>query len=193
VLEIVEGTDRIRRNIISRRRSGAREDAMTRSDEIETLGLGLHFEDFPVGRLFRTIGRTITEADLIAFINATGMTELLFTDHEFRRTESHINERIVPPALVYSLAEGLLIQAALQKTGLAFLQMELNVAGPTLIGDTVHVECEVIESRRSRSRPGRGLVRTRNAVVKQDGTTVLTYTPLRMLKSRSNHCGRFAE
>jgi hypothetical protein len=48
---------------------------MTRSTEIETLGLGLHFEDLPVGRTFRTIGRTITEADLIGFVNATGMTE----------------------------------------------------------------------------------------------------------------------
>jgi len=51
-------------------------------------------------------------------------------------------------------------------------------------GDTLHVECEVIESRRSNSRPGRALVRTRNKVVKQDGTVALTYTPLRMLKCR---------
>jgi acyl dehydratase len=160
---------------------------MTRSNEIETLGLGLHFEDFPAGRKFRTIGRTITEADLVGFINATGMTELLFTDHEFLRTESHISDRIVPASLVYSLAEGLVIQATLQKTGLAFLHMELDIAGPTLVGDTIHVECEVTESRRSKSRPDRGLVRSRNAVVKQDGTTVLTYTPLRMLKSRSEH------
>jgi acyl dehydratase len=37
-------------------------------------------------------------------------------------------------------------------------------------GDTIHVECEVVEARLSRNRPGRGLVRTRNKVVKQDGT-----------------------
>jgi hypothetical protein len=36
----------------------------------------------------------------------------------------------------------------------------------------------------SRSRPGRGLVRTRIRVVKQDGTVALTYTPLRMVKCR---------
>ena len=34
-------------------------------------------------------------------------------------------------------------------------------------------------------RPGRGLVRTRNKVVKTDGTVVLTYTPLRMVKCKS--------
>ncbi len=63
--------------------------------------------------------------------------------------------------------------------------MELDIKGPTFAGDTIHVECEVIESRPSRSsRPGRGLVRTRNRVVKQDGTVVMEYTPLRMVKCR---------
>jgi len=39
--------------------------------EIETVGLGIHWEDLPVGRRFKTIGRTITEADLVAFVNST--------------------------------------------------------------------------------------------------------------------------
>jgi acyl dehydratase len=47
----------------------------------------------------------------------------------------------------------------------------------------------VIESRRSTSRPNRGLVRTSNRVVKQDGAVVLTYTPLRMVKARSDAKG----
>jgi hypothetical protein len=45
-------------------------------------------------------------------------------------------------------------------------------------------KCEVIEARRSRSRPDRCLVRTRVRVVKQDTTVALTYTPLRMVKCR---------
>ena len=82
-------------------------------------------------------------------------------------------------------SEGLLAQATMQGTGLAFLGMQLDVKGPTFAGDTIHVECEVIEARRSESRPGRGLVRTRNRVVKADGTVVMEYTPLRMLKARA--------
>ena len=62
--------------------------------------------------------------------------------------------------------------------------MELNVENPVSAGDTIHAEREVIEARLSRSRPGRGLVRTRVSVVKQDGTPALTYTPLRMVKCR---------
>ena len=151
---------------------------------METVGLGLYFEDLPVGRRFRTIGRTVTEADITNFVNATGMVEVLFTNIEFLREESDIKQRLAPAALSYCFAEGLLVQATMQHTGFAFLHMELNVLGPTFAGDTIHVECEVTESRRSNSRPNRGLVRTSNRVVKQDGSAVLTYTPLRMVKAR---------
>lgn len=155
-------------------------------DGYEVLGLGQYYEDLPTGRKFRTIGRTITEADLVNFISVTGLTEVLFSNIEFLKEESDIKQRVVPGALVYSFAEGLLTHATMQHTGFAFLNMELNIDGPTFVGDTIHVECEVIESRRSKSRPNRGLVRTRCVVRKHDGTACLTYTPLRMVKARTD-------
>jgi len=48
---------------------------MTEIDGYEVLGLGIYFEDLPIGRKFRTIGRTLTEADLVNFISVTGLTE----------------------------------------------------------------------------------------------------------------------
>jgi acyl dehydratase len=151
---------------------------------METVGLGLYFEDLPVGRQFQTIGRTVTEADITNFVNCTGMVEVLFTNTEFLAHESDIKGRPAPGALVYSFAEGLLVQSVMQHTGLAFLHMELAVESPVVAGDTIHAECEIIEARRSKSRPGRGLVRSRVRAVKQDGTTALTYTPLRMVRCR---------
>lgn len=153
---------------------------------METLGIGLHFEDATIGRKFKTISRTVTEPDIVNFINCTGMTEVLFTNLEFLRNESDIKGRLAPGALVFCFAEGLLIQATMQHTGLAFLHMEFDIKGPVIAGDTIHVECEVIEARRSKSRPNRGLVRTRNVVRKQDGSIVMEYTPLRMMKARTN-------
>lgn len=155
--------------------------------EIPTVGLGMHFEDLPVGRRFKTIGRTIQDADICAFINVIHMTEVLFTNMEFLKNESDIKGRLAPGSLVFCFAEGLLTQATMQKTGYAFLGMELDIKNPAFAGDTLHVECEVIEARLSKSRPGRGLVRTRNRVLKQDGTELLTYTPLRMIKCRNAH------
>jgi acyl dehydratase len=151
---------------------------------METIGLGFHYEDLPVGRRFRTIGRTITEPDIVNYINCTGMTEVLFTNLEFLRNESDIKGRLAPGMLAYAMAEGLLCQSTMQHTAYAFLGMELTIHNPVFAGETIHVEVEVIEARLSRSRPGRGLVRTRNDVVKHDGTKVLSYTPLRMVKCR---------
>ncbi len=155
------------------------------NDGYEILGLGIHFEDLPVGRKFQTIGRTLTEADLVNFIGVTGMTEVLFSNTEFLKQESDISRRVVPGAMVYAFAEGLLVHATMQHTGFAFLNMELNVHAPTFVNDTIHVRCEVVESRRSNSRPNRGLVRTVNHVLKQDGSVVLSYNPLRMVKAKT--------
>ena len=152
------------------------------NDGMKTIGIGFHFEDLPVGTRFKTLGRTITEADLVAFVNLSWLTEELFTNAD-QRGGMAIRGRVVPGALVYSCAEGLLTPS-MQDTGLAFLHAELNVKGPTFVGDTIHVECEVIEARPT-SKPGRGLVRTSNRVVNQRGETVLAYNPLRMLKGRA--------
>ena len=150
---------------------------------METVGIGKYFEDLPLGLKFRTIGRTVTESDIINVINATGMLEVLFTNTEYLKNESVIKGRLVPAILVLGFAEGQLMQTVLQKTGLAFLDMEMKVHGPTFAGDTIHVEVEVIESRAT-SKPDRGLVRTRNSVFTQAGTKVLEYTPLRMVKRK---------
>jgi acyl dehydratase len=151
---------------------------------METVGLGLFFEDLPVGRRFKTIGRTVTEADITNFVNCTGMVEVLFTNLEFLKEESDIKGRPAPGALVFAFAEGLLTQSTMQHTGFAFLHMELDIKGPVVAGDTIHVECEVVEARLSKSRPGRGLVRTRNQIVNQRGAVMQIYTPLRMVKCR---------
>lgn len=156
---------------------------------MDIVGLGFYFEDLPVGKTFRTIGRTVTEADITNFVNCTGLVEVLFTDLEFLRAETNFEGRLAPGSLTYCFAEGLLAQSTMQHTGFAFLNMELNVEGPVFAGDTIHVECEVIEARLTR-KPGRGLVRTRNRVVKQDGTVALTYTPLRMIKCRDANTQR---
>jgi acyl dehydratase len=154
------------------------------SDDIPTLGLGLRWEDTPVGFRFRTIGRTITEADITAFVGVTGMTEVLFTNTEYLKEQSLFGgRRLVPGALVYSFAEGLLMQSVVQGVGLAFLGMDLEVLGPTFAGDTIHLDCEVVEARATK-KAGRGIVKTRNAVINQAGDTVMVYSPARLVKGR---------
>ncbi len=81
---------------------------------------------------------------------------------------------------MYSFAEGLLLPS-MQDTGLAFLNASLDVKAPTLVGDTLHVECVVTEARLT-SKGDRGLVRFTNKAINQNDQIVLEYNPLRLLK-----------
>ena len=152
---------------------------------METIGLGHYLEDLSEGRRFRTVGRTVTETDIVNFINTIGMTEVLFTNTEFLHGEAGYEGRLAPGSLVFCFVEGLLAQSAHQGTGLAFLGMDLKILRPTFAGDTIHVEVEVLESRPSETRPGRGIVRTSNKVVNQRDEMVMQYTPVRMIKRRA--------
>jgi hypothetical protein len=150
------------------------------SEVLPIIGRGFYYEDLPAGFRFRSHRRTIAESDLAGFINLTWLTEELFAVAD--DSQRAIKGRPVPGALVYSFAEGLLLPS-MQDTGLAFLNATLDVKGPTLVGDTIHVEAEVTESRLT-SKGDRGLVRFANKVVNQDGRTVLEYNPLRMLRRK---------
>jgi acyl dehydratase len=149
-------------------------------ESLPVVGRGFTFEDLKPGFRFRTHRRTIAEADLAAFVNLTWLTEELFAVEDDRHRA--IKGRPVPGALVYSFAEGLLLPT-MQDTGLAFLGCTLDVKGPTRVGDTIHVEAEVIEHRLA-SKGDRGLVRFANKVVNQRDETVLEYNPLRLLKRK---------
>jgi acyl dehydratase len=147
---------------------------------MKLVGRGFSFADLKPGFRFRTHRRTIGEADVAAFVNLSWLTEELFTVQD--DAGRAIKGRAVPAALVYSFAEGLLLPT-MQDTGLAFLNATLDVKAPTVVGDTIHVEAEVIEHRLASSGE-RGVVRFANKVVNQRGEVVLEYNPLRLLKQK---------
>jgi hypothetical protein len=94
---------------------------------VETVGLGMLFEQLKVGDKFKAVGRTVQYADICPFINLSHMTELLFTDVESVANESDIKGGVAPAALVCTFAEGPLMQATMQKTSFAFLGMTLLI------------------------------------------------------------------
>lgn len=131
-----------------------------------------------------TYGRTITSADISTFVGLVGMIEILFTNAEYRRSESAIKGEPSPGALVFSVAEALTLNATAQETGLAFLGISsLDIKGPVQAGDTLDVEIEVLDIRQE-SRGSRGLVRTRNIVRNQHGREIMVYEPLRLMMGR---------
>jgi acyl dehydratase len=136
-----------------------------------------------VGFSFRTWARTITEADLMAFVTQMGFTEPLFMDERHAR-EAGYRGRLVPGALTYSIAEGLVQQSnVIQGTGVAFMHMDLDVRQPVYVGDTLEVVVTITESRAS-SRPGCGVVTSENRILNQTGQEVAMYRPVRLIRGR---------
>ena len=150
--------------------------------EIQTVGYGLTWEDYTVGERYKTLGRTITEADIINFIGVTGMNEVLFTDHTFTIGVAAAG-RAAPAALTYSLIEGIICQYLIQGTGLAMLELQKRILAPVVVGDTVYAEIEVLSVRKT-SKGNRGIVKTRNDILNQRGDVVITYEATRMVAGK---------
>lgn len=150
-------------------------------DKPTVLGHGFYWQDISVGQKFRTFRRTVTETDLINFINTTGMLEAIFIKEGYEL--GAIKGRPVPAALTYSLIEGFILQSMIQGTGLAMLELHKKILGPVVVGDTVGAEIE-ITALRPTSKNNRAIVTSRIDVYNQRNEMVLTYTATRMLAGR---------
>lgn len=104
-----------------------------------------YYQDFEIGNRTVTRGRTITEADIVNFAGFSGDWYPLHTDAEYAKTMP-FGERIAHGMLVLSVASGLMPLYDLAI--IAFYGMEkVRFVAPTKIGDTIHVEAEVVEKQ----------------------------------------------
>jgi acyl dehydratase len=142
----------------------------------------IHYEGFRAGDRYRTLGRTISEYEILSFVTLTGFTEPLFMDLEYIRQESVFKTRVAPGVLTFAIAEGLALQTGIfHGTGLALMHYDVRVVAPVLAGDTIRLEIEVADKRETR-KPDRGVVTFRHRVVNQRDETVLEATVTRMIK-----------
>ena len=143
---------------------------------------GLTFEEHAVGATYQTLARTVSEADICAFVNLCGFTEPLFYDMEYVARESVFTGRLAPGALTFALAEGLIIQTGLiHGTGMAYLGGEIRIVGPVLAGDTLRVSVTVADKRETK-KTDRGIVTYRHRVTNQRGEVVLEADIKRMIR-----------
>ncbi|MBE2272107.1 MAG: MaoC family dehydratase N-terminal domain-containing protein [Anaerolinea sp.] len=132
---------------------------------------GLYFEDIEVGQTMVTRGRTITEADLVAFAGLTGDYNPMHTDAEYMK-QSQFGQRIAHGMLTLSYAVGQAYQLGfMERTVIAFRGLEMKFSLPVFIGDTLHSELVVKEKKEAR-RMGGGWVTLEVKIVNQDGKSV---------------------
>ena len=148
------------------------------------IGQGVLFDDYKIGATYKTLGRTVSETDIVNFVNLGGFTEPLFMDMEYVAKESVFGRRAAPGVMTFALSEGLCMQTGLiHGTGMAWLGGEVKVVAPVLEGDTIYVEIEIVDKRETK-KPDRGIVTYKHRVLNQRGETVMELTLQRMIKRK---------
>lgn len=134
--------------------------------------MGRYFEEFSVGDMFVTPGRTIVEQDIQAFADLTEDRNPVHVDPEFAAC-SIFGGCISHGPMMVGMAFGLLSKLdLLDGTIIALKGLEWSFNAPIRPGDTVHVRARVIEMRLSRRFDDRGLVKFQLDVVNQADVVV---------------------
>ncbi len=130
----------------------------------------LWFEDFEVGQELATAGRTVTEADIVAFAGLSGDFNPLHVDAEYARG-TPFGERIAHGILGLAMATGLAWQTGFMAGSVeAFLSLEWKFRAPVRIGDTIRATLRVAGTRPMGDAAG--LVMLDVSLVNQRGETV---------------------
>src|SRR3984893_933487 len=135
----------------------------------------LYFEDLPLEKKFVTSGRTITEADVVAFAGLSGASNSL-PGAEPSAAAAGFGGRIAHGFLVLAVASGLTprlpVLHALQPSLLGMTDVTCRWLAPTRIGDTVRVELTFTAAQLTRSGT-KGRVTERRVVLNQDDVAVI--------------------
>lgn len=159
---------------------GRKEQTLNENIEIR----GRYFEEFVVGQSYISAGRTITEHDVLTFAGLSGDYNQIHTDAEFSKTTPY-RQRIAHGLLGLAIASGLAMRTGiLEGTVLAFREIEAwKFTKPVFIGDTLHVEMQVIEVKPF-PRLGGGMISIQVDVVNQKSESVMKGKWLVLVASR---------
>lgn len=109
---------------------------------------GKYFEEFEIGLTNVTDGRTVTEHDIVSFAGLSGDFNTIHVDEEFAKT-TMFGKRVAHGLLVLSITSGLAVKTGIvDGTILAFREVtEWKFSKPVFIGDTIHAEIKVTETK----------------------------------------------
>jgi acyl dehydratase len=144
---------------------------------------GLTFGELDVGARFLSYGRTVTEADIVAFCCLVGYHAPLFIDEEFAKTTA-FGGRIAPSSLVMSISTAM-TESLFRTTVVALKGVDRGqFHAPVRPGDTIRTETEVL-SKRETAKPDRGLVVFRDRVFNQHDALVFEIDKTALIQRRA--------
>ncbi len=108
---------------------------------------GLYFEDFQIGDSIESVGRTVTETDVVQFAMLSGDWNLIHTNAEYARHQL-AGERIAHGLLALAIASGLAVRLGfMEETVMAFMELEWQFRKFVLIGDTLRLRATVSDKK----------------------------------------------
>lgn len=135
---------------------------------------GKYYDELSVGERYRSRGRTITEADIVNWCTSTGDMYVLHTNEEYART-TMFKQRIAPGFMIHAFLLGLSLPPNTETIVANYGAGPARFTAPVFIGDTIHLEQEVV-AKADRPSGKDGLVTTRLDAVNQHGKLCLTST-----------------
>jgi len=131
----------------------------------------LYFDDLEVGQQFKTHTHQIDEKQIVAFASQFD-PQPFHLDAEAAKG-SFFGALVASGWHTAAISMRLLVDSGFPIAGgVIGAGGEITWPRPTLPGDTLHIEGEVVELRPLRSRPDRGIVVVRNATMNQRGEPV---------------------
>ena len=147
---------------------------------------GRYFEDFSEGDVYEhRPGKTVTEYDNHLFTLMTMNTHPMHFDAEFAKA-SEFERNIVVSPYTLAILIGMSVTDVSQKAIANLGMEEVKFTAPVFAGDTIYGESEVLGKRKSKSRPGQGIVTVRTIGKNQDGTVVCTFLRNMLIPARGN-------
>jgi acyl dehydratase len=144
----------------------------------------LYFQEFEIGQHIVTQARTLTETDIVNFAGVSGDFTTIHTDAVYS-SQTPFEQRVAHGLLVLSMASGLVIRTgALEGTVLAFREINTwKFSQPAFIGDTLHVDAEVVE-KKDMPRLGGGAVTVEVKVLNQNDEIIMRGTWIVLVQNK---------
>ena len=145
---------------------------------------GLYFEEFEVGKSIASVGRTVTEADVVAFAALTGDWTAIHTDAVYA-AQHPFGQRVAHGLLGLSIASALAARLGfVEDTVLAFREIGTwKFSLPIYLGDTIRMRATVNETR-PMHRLGGGLVTFKVEILNQEDQVVQRGTWSLLIRSQ---------
>ena len=140
------------------------------------------FEDYVLGVVRQTGGRTITETDIVLHAGQTGDFYPHHMDAEWCKTRE-FGQRVAHGTLIFAVAVGM-TAGAVNPRAFSYGYDRLRFVKPVFIGDTITARVTIAD-KRDHKRPDHGLVVERCEVTNQRGETVLVCDHLLLVQRRS--------